>query len=256
VARERHDWLRNQRLMLPRFIQLHRQVCMADKQADPVAVTNGKVSAWLSFPHATVTGSGYSSVPDLLGGSPAVQATDARRPVNATSANGLAIATFTDDVLAWPLSAVNNNATRMGFAFWLTLFAVNNAGGGASANKFNYLVSGSATRIDEAVVDRHAQSGVLDTNWHFITLEIDCSQASEALDVLQTIDTVAQTVSFSSGTPWPASMATPTGNMWVGGGSSVAISPLVGSIGPNIWTLNAQLTLAERTALSRIQAPT
>jgi hypothetical protein len=225
----------------------------------------GKVSAWLRLSEGTVTGEGYSSVPDLLGGSPAEQTTDARRPVNGASANGLPIATYTADFLSWPLGAGNNGAVKWGMAGWFKLanttgnkqlMTITSTAGGASANKINPFITGSAMRVDDQVTDRHAQSGTLDTAWHFLTFEVDCSQATEALQVLQSIDTVLQTVSFSSDTAWGAALAVPTGNALIGAGTTGALTPFVGSMGPNLYFLNAQLTPAERAILMNFEAPT
>lgn len=226
----------------------------------------GKVTALLSFGGGTITGSGYSSVPDLLGGSPAVQATDARRPAAATAANGLPIATFTDDFLSWPLSAANNSATLWGWAAWVKLanttgnkflFSIINTSGGANANKLTGLANGNQLRIDASSVDRHASVGTLDTNWRFVYMGVDCAQATEATQVLMAIDAGAfDTVSFTAGTPWPATLPQPTGNMLIGAQTTVPANPLVGSIGPLIWQFGAQLTLPELLAISQVAVPT
>lgn len=215
------------------------------------------LTAFLDFAHpdSVVTGSGWSSVVDRMGGSPAVQATDARRPAAALSTNGQVIATFTDDLLAWPLSAANNGTVRLTYAFWFKLanttgnksfITTLSTAGGASANKLNYFAAGSAFRANEPVTDRNAISATFDTGWHFATLEIDCSQATEAAQVIESLDGVAQTVSFSGGTAWPASLASPTGNSLIGATTTAAGTPLVGSIGSYILAFNRQLTAAER----------
>lgn len=223
------------------------------------------VSGWLRFDHATITGSGYSSVPDMLNVNPAIQTTDARRPVQAFSNNGFPIATFTDDVLQWPLQTYNNGDVKWGIGCWIklantagikVLATITNTAGGASANKNNPLITGSAMRIDDQPVDRHAQGGTLNTSWHFVTYEVDCSQSTEATQVLLSIDTVLQSVSFNSGTPWSSNWGSPTGNMLIGASTLVPNSPFVGSIGPNIYTFSRQLTAAERTALMNFEQPT
>lgn len=224
---------------------------------------SGKVSAWLRLGSGTITGLGYSSVPDVLGAtSPAVQATDARRPPNGTSANGLPIANVTNSQLAWPLSAANNQATQNGFACWCksnltgnqNLFAIYNSGAGASAAKLDYFLQGSTN------LQYFCESGGLATKaafmtanvWHFVTVEYDGTQATDQLRCLVTVDGV---VLATTNTAIPTSQPTPTGNaslLAFGAG----VQPLVGSLGPNFFALNGQLTAAERTALMNFEAPT
>lgn len=234
-------------------------------QGQSQIIATGKVGAWLRLANGTVAGTGYSSVPDVLGGSPAVQATDAVRPNNGASANGLPIATFVADLWTFPLSTGNNGAIKWGLATWIKLAnttgskqlaTITSTAGGASANKINPLVTGSAMRVDDQVTDRHAQGGTLDTAWRFVTYEVDCSQATEATQVLLSIDAALQSVSFSSDTAWGAALSAPTGNMLIGAGSTAAGSPFVGSMGPNIFFLTGQLTPAERLLLMNFEAPT
>ena len=224
---------------------------------------SGKVSAWLRLANATITGSGYSSVPDVLGAtSPAVQATDANRPVNATSANGLPIANLTNHVLDWPLSAANNGAVKNGIACWCksnlvgnqNLFAIYNAGSGASAAKIDYFLGGGTT------LQYFCEAGGLATKttfmtanvWHFVTVEYDGTQATDQLRCLVTVDGV---VLGTTNTAIPVSQPTPTGTMAIGS-FKAGTQPWVGSIGPNFYALNAQLTASERTALMNFEAPT
>lgn len=226
----------------------------------------GKVSAWLRLAQGTVTGAGYSSIPDMLGGSPAEQSTDARRPVNGASTNGLPIATYTTQVLQWPLGTGNNGAVKMGMAGWFklanvtgnkTIATITLVAGGASANKLLYMANSANLRCDDQTVDRHAvSSGTVDTAWRFLYFGIDASLATEALQVQQAIDGVAQTVSFSSDTAWSTNLGTPTGNMLIGAGTTAAASPFVGSMGPNLFFLNAQLSAAELTILMNFETPT
>lgn len=221
---------------------------------------SGKVSAWLRLANATITGSGYASVPDVLGAtSPAFQATDARRPVNATSANGLPIANLTDDFWGWPLSAANNGAVKNGFACWCkstlvglqNLFVIWNAGAGASATKLDFFTNNTSLSyfLDSGSATRAA---FMTANvWHFVTVEYDGTQATDQLRCLVTVDGV---VLATTNTTIPTSQPTPTGNAAIGGFASG--QSWVGSIGPNFFSLIAQLTAAERAALMNFEVPT
>jgi len=222
---------------------------------------SGKVSAWLRLANGTITGSGYSSVPDVLGAtSPAVQATDANRPVNATSANGLPIMNMTDDFLSWPLSAANNGAVKNGFACWCkstlptncNLFEIYNGGGGASAAKIDFFASGGLLTYYCEPGGSATRNPYMTANaWHFVTAEYDGTQATDQARLLITVDGV---VLATTNTAIPTSQPTPTGNAAIGGFAS--IQPWVGSIGPNFFALNAQLTAPERLALMNFEAPT
>jgi hypothetical protein len=221
------------------------------------------VSAWLRLAASPTSASKYTSLVDVLGGASATPV--ANGPAAATSTNGLPIATFAAEVLQWGLSAANNGATKLGFAFWMklanttgnkTIVTTTSTSGGASANKFLGFATGSSIRCDDQTVDRHAASSTLDTNWHLITMEVDCTQGTEAAKVIHTLDKVSQTVSFSSDTAWSSTLGTPTGNMLIGASSTAAASPFVGSFGPNFYWLNRQLTAGERQILFDFEQPT
>ncbi len=219
------------------------------------------VSAWLRLANATITGSGYSSVPDVLGAtSPAAQGTDAQRPVNATSANGLPIANFTNDFLAWPLAAANNGSVKNGFACWCkstlvglqNLFVIWNAGAGASAAKVDFFANGSSLSWFMDVGGSASKAAYMTANvWHFVTVEYDGSQATDQLRCLVTVDGV---VLATTNTTVPTSQPTPTGNAAIGGFGNSQF--WVGSLGPNFFELNRQLTASERAALMAFEVPT
>jgi hypothetical protein len=98
-------------------------------------------SSWLRLADATITGAGYSSVLDELNANPAVQTTDAQRPVPGVSAGGLPTAVFSSASsknLQWPVTAKNYPRTRFWWAMWvaqpvstleclITTFGANNA---------------------------------------------------------------------------------------------------------------------------------
>lgn len=244
---------------------LNRRLTLLRQGTDPsLGSAIAKVSKWLSFAHAstTITGSGYSSVADVLGGNAATQSTDARRPA-ADTANGYPIATFSDDFLSLPLDASVNDNVKYGVAFWLKLANTTGSkvltsiqtGTGASADKMLHFISGTAIQARAMNVDRRAQAGTLDTGWHFVYLGIDSALGSEDAQVLMGIDAALQLVSFSSDTAWPSTLGTPTGTMFLGANSTAPGSPLVGSVGTDIWFLQSQLTVAEQAALMALHPP-
>jgi hypothetical protein len=223
---------------------------------------SGKVSAWLRLASGTITGSGYSSIPDVLGGtSPAVQATDARRPPNGTSANGLPIVNVTDHHMSWPLAAANNQATANGIACWCkstlsgnqNLFAIYNAGSGASAAKVDYFLLSTTLQYFAEVGGLATKTTFMSANvWHFVTAEYEGALATDQLRCLLTVDGV---VLASTNTAIPTSQPTPTGNASLLA-FSPGVQPFIGSLGPNFWSLNGQLTASERSALMNFEAPT
>lgn len=224
---------------------------------------NAKLKGWLRVGGWTDTGT--LTIPDLLNNNPAVQATAARKPTVNTSNNGLPILDFVDDLLSWPLATYNNGAVKFGFGTHIKLANVTgnksivstlSTPGGASANKFNALANAAVLRIDDSTVDRHAASGNLDTAWRFVYIGIDCSKGTETTQVLHAIDTTLQAVAFSSDTAWSSNMGTPTGNMLIGALTTAAASPFVGSMGPNFYWFDDQLTLAEIADYAGYERPT
>lgn len=256
---------------------------------DPASVAEGALSAWFSLTHpsATITGAGYSSVPDRLDGSnPAVQSVDARRPVNQTAANGLPIMTWNsgNQNLTSPLTTSRNGATYWGCAAWVrmtslaaatqTIVSILNATGNASADKTIAYVSTNEFRINvytSNVVGRRSEtpaaSAVVST-WQFLTFEFDSTGASEATRSAISINGVAQTLDFSSigaGTV-PTSLVVPTGDLLIGAGANGGVATLQfgGSMGPNVYLLGSKmagagvglLTPAARVALMNYERPT
>lgn len=237
---------------------------------------SGKVSAWLRFSQATVTGSGYSSVPDVLNSNPAVQGTDGRRPINGTAANGLPVATFSDDLLEWPFANGSNNQTpRWGIAMWVRatsdgtprrIWCAHTANGSASASRIEINHDTNGSRGIHADVYRTNTDGMRAagiTNftgaWAFLTVEYDGGQATNATKCLITLGGSALSCTFTTlntDVALPAALPQPTGNILIGARTTVPAFQFVGDIGPNIFILNAQLTAAERTALMGFEAPT
>lgn len=252
---------------------------------DPVAAAGGALSAWFQLARGTVTGAGYSSVPDSLdASSPAVQSTDARRPENQLSNNGLPVMSFgANHVLGSPLTTARNGATFWGLGAWVRpttinsfklIVAIANTTGGASANKIlphvaldtfrlGVYVSGSAGRNATT-----PSTSVAANTWYFVTFEYDANGATEALRNVITINGVPQTLSFvdfgAGGTT--GALQTPTGNLLIGNqqDTTSALNPFTGLMGPNLYMFGSKMTAAAtglltqqaRLALMNYQRPT
>ncbi len=252
---------------------------------DPAAAASGALSAWFTLIGSTVTGSGYSSVRDLLDASnPAVQSTDGRRPINQTSNNGLPVMSFTTNhVLAAPLTTARNGATFWGLGAWVrptnvsgakAIAAVTALTGGASAFKIIPYLSGSAVALIAYISGTDgrnaatAGSVVAATTWAFVTFEYNGGGATEADRNVITVNGVPLSLTFSNigagGTT--GALPTPTGNLLIGNqqDTGAASTPFVGLMGTNLYLFGAKMTGAAsglltqqaRLALMNYQRPT
>lgn len=261
------------------------------KNRNPVVSTAGAVVSWLRVAQGTVTGSGYSSIPDLLDpSSPAVQSTDARRPTVATSANGLPILALASQGMSLPLTSVRNSTTQWGFGTWVkqngtgstthVLVSIDSAGGaGASARKLlAQPATAGLTNLNIFIFNststaaRRAQiTGVLTLNtWKFVTFEQNLGTGgNETTRSVITVNGVVQTLSFADalGTPgsMPTSMPSPTGNIGLFCQNlSTGSNGFGGNIGPNVFIFGSAmdgateglLTPAARLSLMNFEAPT
>lgn len=248
------------------------------------------VSSWFRVSRGTITGSGYSSIPDELNpSSPATQGTDADRPVAGTSANGLPILTCAASSMVVPLIAANNNVNTWGFWLWtretslasaVTWYSVTNLGppdaslkrGDVSADNpngsgrygCNLRLSPSLARVANT-----ANGTMVVNTWAFMTVEFDGSQATEAGRVTITKNGVPLSLTFSNsnGTPndMPTALQAATGNLVLFSTRSTPIlNPLVGNVGPNFGFFASKetgaavglLTTDSRNALMGYQVPT
>jgi hypothetical protein len=241
------------------------------------------VSSWLRVANATVTGSGVSSLPDMLNVNPAVQATDVNRPPLGASANGLPIMNFapsTGQHLIWPLTAKNNSTTYLGFGFWFNRSVVSQCnilnaltGVGTSGNAWYLITNGASLRFlfyDPAAptsaryFDVSGSPLVLNT-WQFISLEYNATRAAEADRTSIYVDNVRQTGTFTSfGTP-----GTITNLVSVTGAMTISLNNAPqqikdASLGPNFYSYtyamagatDGLLTAPARAALMSVEAPT
>lgn len=240
----------------------------------------GVMGSWfrLADPASTITGSGYSSVADVLDPtSPATQGTDARRPPAATSANGLPILTVTAQALAIPVTAARYGTTKWGFWGWFKRdTGANNicsAGvtPGSDVNRLYIELALSSTvfRVEVANSDSSqfrfcdVSSGTINT-WQFLTVEFNNAFAGD-LAMCMSVNGTAIAPSFSGalGTV-PSSLRAITGNTSFGAFSSAAAFPFKGSIGGN-WgffkgamagVTEGLLTARARSDLMNFEAPT
>jgi hypothetical protein len=250
----------------------------------PDPSTISAVSSWFRVAQGTITGSGYSSIPDVLNpASPAVQSTDAQRPPAATSSNGLPILACVNDALSVPIIAARNNATTWGFWGWLRRTGVANVGpfavralSGASVNRCDaqpQVAPGDASCFYWNAASTTARTGMASSvyalnAWAFVTYEFEGAALTEPDQALITLNTNIQVSSFSNivGAPgaMPASLANPTGTIAVCAQQLNGTNPWVGNFGPNFGFLASKmagatqglLTPAARLALMNFEAPT
>lgn len=247
---------------------------------DPVTATEGAVSSWFSLAHpsSVVTGSGYSSVHDILNpSSPATQGTDARRPPGATS-NGLPILTTTTGFVTCPVIAARTNVTTWGFWAWLrqsttadnlqSFHTTSASGTDVNRHFLFFLTSGTALRFRVFATDANSRdntvSGLTASQWNFVTVEFNGNRAADARSII-TINGAVPSQTYGTGTgitEIPATLRAVTGNgAIVGLGSGGPY--FVGSWGTNFGFFGSAmsgatvglLTTSARLALMNYQRP-
>lgn len=239
------------------------------------------VAAWLRFAQGTVTGAGYSSVPDLLNvGNPAVQGTDDSRPASVTTTTGFPRADFdgTSDFLTWAPASNNNQTAAFGFATWMQLDTVQAATRGifsahpnAADRRCEILTTSGNLIIDVNVSQFSARRATVTSAFSagtdvFVTWEYDTTGSDDSAKCVITLDAVVQTPSFSDGegTPgaMPSTLVQTASNYIIGArGPSGSANFLDGKMGPNIFLLGSKmsgatqglLTTAARTALMNFE---
>ena len=239
---------------------------------------SGKISAWLRLSVSTINSGEYDTVVDVLNSNPTSQADTDRKPAAATSANGLPVMTFDgSDMLVWPLIAANNSTTKIGWAFWYKpastsgvvqeMITIFNGSGGASAKKLQ-LYQFSSQIFGEAYIsgsDGRAantpSSTVASGTWVWVRLDYDSSRGGDdnlRLYINGSLPSITYGNLGVGGTL--TTLPAATGNALIGSliDSDAGSAPLLNGaqIGPNIFTLNANLTAAEETALMNFEKPT
>jgi hypothetical protein len=239
----------------------------------------GPLAAWLRLSGATLVSGDVSSIPDEFSANPATQTTAAARPTAENSANGLPCMRYAGtDLISWPLVANNNSVNQWGFGGWFKPDAVANArmiffayaaGGATSAHRmqlfFNVTQVAWQVYINNAAGRSGLTSmGLLSTGWQFVTFEYDKDGATEADQVVITINgTVCASPGSNIGVGGTlGALTAPTGFAFIGrdGGAN----PYQGLIGPNLYVLNAKmagatqglLTPQARAELMAYQRPT
>lgn len=226
------------------------------------------VSGWLRLASGTITGQGYSSVPDLLASNPAVQSVDADRPPAATSANGLPIMDLdgASDFLSLPAATNNNQTAAAGLVLWVKPDTV---GAGTSSivstipgatNRFELMRDTTDLLIDvffsQFVSRRGTVPGVFSAGvWVGLTWEQFCAGATDPDKCTLTVNGVVRTVNFtdSSGAPgaMPGSLVSTAGPHLIGCRISASHTGCFdGKIGPNIFLLGSRMTGATQGLLT------
>jgi len=249
---------------------------------DPVAATEGAVSSWFSLAHPStvITGSGYSSVHDLLNpSSPLTQGTDNRRPPNATSNNGLPIITSSTAFMTCPVIAARTNTTTWGFWGWFkqsttadsiqSFHTTSSTGTDVNRDFLFFRSSGASLRFRVFATDASSRdndvSGLTAAQWNFFTVEFNGSRSADARSIITVNGAVpSQAYGTSTGvTEIPATLRTVTGN-----GAAIGLGSggpfFVGSVGTNFGFLGSAmsgaseglLTQQARLALMNYQRPT
>lgn len=239
------------------------------------------VSAWLRFGQGTVTGSGYSSVPDVLASNPATQSTDALRPPLNNTANGLQRGDFAaSDFLSWPAASNNNQTAASGFAAWVEFDGLP-----SSVQCVYGSLNGASNRVElcsfnndlfvnvffsQFVARRGTATAALTAGTKaFVTWEFLGAGANEAARCVITLNATPLVLVFNDdgGAPgaMPTALVTTVGSHAIGARRvSDGLNPMDGKIGPNIFILGSKmdgattglLTTEARTNLMNFEAPT
>ena len=259
----------------------------------PTAFTPASISAitsHLNVTTATVTGSGISSLPDLLNSNPAVQATDAARPPRVASANGVLVGQGVDDRMSWPANSANNQLVTWGFATHLIRDTSTTQGiyrSGLTTSSHPQATDSIALFLTSAdglsiLVFADASGGQVrngavpggtfsTTVYKFVTVEYNGAAATEAEKLVATIDGSPVALAFSDNVGTPGAMPSalqgqPAGTdiaLW-GQRTNATTSAFVGKMGPNIYVLGTKetgateglLTGPQRVSLFYYQRPT
>lgn len=246
---------------------------------DPVALTNGKVVAFLAPALASDAGSGQAfSLPDALANNPAVQSTDARKVAVGSASNGRPIVTFAggNDVLSWPQTALNNSTTKTGFLAWikpaavigvqyLCLAEISASGNCMNANKFALYLTGNQLRVECNITNANGRffttsaATIVAGAWQLAGFTYDSSQSGEA-NICKMLAGGAYVASpggnLGAGGTIAAFQAT-TGNFLLGNSRNdgTPASPYTGDMG-NAYVTAGHLASDELANLAGFQVPT
>lgn len=229
------------------------------------------VSSWLRAALATSDVNGISSLPDVLNSNPAVQSTNANKPVFDTSANGLPLLKFAFNTwFALPASTVNG-LSQWAVGLWVkeditagqtyaALFSMNNTHTDkvdvGAVNSYNGYTAGFRTTTDtpSLYVGPGPTNGL--QTWNFFTFEFNLNNANR-------ITCTCNGTIFTGGGAAASLLLSSTGNLIIGG-TGWAQNRFVGWYGPNIYfrmteqpgATQGVWTPAARAALMAFEAPT
>lgn len=248
--------------------------------ADPRVTLGSDLKVWLDINASTHDVNGISSVPDVMGGSPAVQSTNAQKPAFDTSTNGYGIATsVTATAMTLPLSAGIADTTYFGMSLWIrptntaasTIFMAVLSSGGASANRMEirqntndvkwYVYQPGAIRSVGSVTSR---GFFFQNQWRFLSFEYNGAGATEAEKATMKdmgtnfANPMTPTFQDESGTStMPATLVSATGNMLLFNRTTAFTGGFQGQIGPDIFFYDPRnMTDAKRIALANYRVPT
>ncbi len=238
-----------------------------------------QVAAWLDLAYGTIAGVGYSVDPDQIVSNPAVQTTDARRPVNGLSPSGLPMMTFDaagNSSLSWPLVPTNNQASKTGFACWVkqpvsaagfeAIFVIGGGTGGANVQKLGVLLLPTqAINVQLFANNAGGRQGTTATGvfaadtWFFLRWVYDSTQATEALRSKLYINEVLVSQTFSDlgvGAP-VTTLQVGTGNAIIGNAddSGVTTRTFNGSLGQNAYVLAGDVLAVDGVSLMNYKRP-
>lgn len=243
----------------------------------PVTITAGAVTSWFRLASSTITGSGYSSVVDVLNpASPMTQTTDGLRPPGSTSSNGYPIINTSAHVLSMPLISARMNTSTWGFWGWMkrapasnNFFSIGTSSGSSALRSYMEIIGGNNMRVE--IWNGSSQARFCDaaigavSTWQFFTVEYNGAGGTDAAKLTRTLGGVPVTVTFSGAA---ASVVSPL-NSATGNGSFLAFTlaaafPFIGQLGPNFGFLGSAmpgateglLTAQARAALMNFEPPT
>ena len=229
---------------------------------------------WIDLSASSQSGGEWTQFLDVKNNNPgAINA--ARRPAVAAANNGLPVASFvTNDAVAVPLVAgINNQTDRLGWAFWVkvgnlagfnTLLSISSGTGAASAAKIQLFLNGSnAITVDAYISGANGRrftstATVAEDSWTWLRLRYDSSLGGDA-NVATFINGAAATGTYSNlgsgGTL--TTLPTTTGNLIIGNiNDGSASAALTGSIGPDIFFLGEDPSVADELRLMNYRVPT
>lgn len=235
------------------------------------------MGAWYRFADGTVTGQGYSSVPDVLGGPSLEQSVDARRPARVLSNNGLPCASFVDDVLAATLDPSSTALPSVaGVAAWIRfddvavaqhLLAIVAVAGGASLNRLRCYKIADDLAFDLYPPTLGAPARQLRSDlsrpvlakgvWTFCYWDFSADAGPSESDRARLWVNASPCTNcvLSGASTVPTVLAQPTGKLLLGARSTAPTNPFTGLVGPNLWLPKARLSPTQQLALSEIEMP-